>query len=302
MILILTAIVILVIVIFFIYYKTNTNLYESGNMIMQLDKKNIMLEKSGIQMSEDYIPSDEKDIITKKYLEDKVPNATSDTAGIIKLSEDLSGTATNPKIADNVIGLKNFANLTQKNCLLGTTNDDNAVSELKIGDQLNTTNNVLNMNKKLIYVMYKYNSTYWYVKSNENINYYTDPSSIQIVSTSTNNVYIDYDTSAESLHNYTIHGGVNDCYIKITYTLPAMATTTSQYNANIYFDDVEYKYIFKTSSSTTPDQGTAPVGIVYVEIKANTTNNISIKVTYASGIPDSSIRVYGDAFISFEEI
>lgn len=298
MIVAIVAIVIITVIIIIMYYKSDTNLSSSNNNLsMQLDKKNIMLSNSGIQMAEDYKPSNDNDVVTLKYMDNSIlPNATNTTVGMIKLAGDLSGSATAPKIADNVINTNNFSALSQNNRMLGTVDNSNVVGELGIGDQLNISNNKINVNKKLIYAMYSIEPHYVKYSTDDKILFYTNPDSIRKIQDSDNHVEIDYNINNRS---FTIRGGIYDCYIKVLYTGFILLDGDTEYymSMNGFLNNKIVNYTVPAVSASKRWHALS-LSVLYIKIDKETDNDFYIKITTG----DNDVSARGGEFIIFEEM
>jgi hypothetical protein len=108
---------------------------------LNFNSDNEMNLGSSIKMSNDYVPSDIKDVATKEYVDSEisnlnvnvdVPDATINTKGIVQLAGDLTGTADSPTIADNAVTTEKLAPLSDVNMLLGSTDVNMNVQEIKL--------------------------------------------------------------------------------------------------------------------------------------------------------------------------
>jgi hypothetical protein len=204
-----------------------TNISSMDNRYVRKSGNNDMLGTSYIRMSNTYVENNMFDVTTKQYVDDKTKNATTSATGLIQLSGDLTGTAINPIIANNVITKNKMANLTSTNKLLGSNSISSSVTELMLGDNLYISGNVLNSNSvftnnKLIYML----SNNSLDEITQNINSTTN-SKISFGTTFNQIRKSDSDISVtKSLYDtpITINPGSSDKIIKLTYTIPNLLT------------------------------------------------------------------------------
>jgi hypothetical protein len=113
-----------------IEYSLGNNLSLVGS---ELNVNNVVLTVDGI------LPDVNGNIVSQQ-----IPDSTTTNKGIIQLSGDLTGTSTNPIIANNVITKNKIANSDNPNILLGS-NNLNQIIEYSLGDNLSFVGSSLNV-------------------------------------------------------------------------------------------------------------------------------------------------------------